>query len=264
MIIRQNANDGFHFAANLRNVNDLKCALALLESRQDATKWNTEEHQALYSLYEATFHHHQFTGRSGTFFAYEGLGSIYWHMVSKLALAVQENYTFAQSIGDSVSATELLYHYRKIRDGLGVDKSPDEYGAFPTDPYSHTPKHARVQQPGMTGQVKEDILCQVFYRLLTLTTKLPKSPLPKANLDSRFARFPLSIVLENRIKSLSHSKMASRKPFKATSCLALNPPTSFLETGIFPKSCFVWPTKARHLSQTESIECFTSSTDPSD
>ena len=159
-IIRQNANHGFHFAANLRNVNDLKCALALLESRQDATTWNTEDHQALYSLYEATFHHHRFTGRSGTFFAYEGLGSIYWHMVSKLALAVQENYTFAQSIEDSVSATELLKHYRKIRDGLGVDKSPHEYGAFPTDPYSHTPKHAGVQQPGMTGQVKEDILCR--------------------------------------------------------------------------------------------------------
>ncbi len=33
-----------------------------------------------------------------------------------------------------------------------------EYGAFPTDPYSHTPKHAGAQQPGMTGQVKEEVL----------------------------------------------------------------------------------------------------------
>ncbi|MBU2466110.1 MAG: hypothetical protein KJ615_07165, partial [Bacteroidetes bacterium] len=32
------------------------------------------------------------------------------------------------------------------------------YGAFPTDPYSHTPSHRGAQQPGMTGQVKEDIL----------------------------------------------------------------------------------------------------------
>ena len=38
--------------------------------------------------FEELFGHRQFTGRSGTFFAYEGLGSIYWHMVSKLGLAV--------------------------------------------------------------------------------------------------------------------------------------------------------------------------------
>jgi hypothetical protein len=41
---------------------------------------------------------------------------------------------------------------------LGLHKKPDVYGAFPVDPYSHTPKHAGAQQPGMTGQVKEDIL----------------------------------------------------------------------------------------------------------
>jgi hypothetical protein len=36
-----------------------------------------------------------------------------------------------------------------------------EYGAFPTDPYSHTPAFAGVQQPGMTGQVKEDIISRL-------------------------------------------------------------------------------------------------------
>ncbi|KAA3659757.1 MAG: hypothetical protein DWQ10_08225, partial [Calditrichaeota bacterium] len=45
-----------------------------------------------------------------------------------------------------------------IHKGIGVTKSPDVYGGFPTDPYSHTPAHAGGQQPGMTGQVKEDIL----------------------------------------------------------------------------------------------------------
>jgi len=39
-----------------------------------------------------------------------------------------------------------------------VHKSPLLYGAFPTDPYSHTPAGKGAQQPGMTGQVKEDIL----------------------------------------------------------------------------------------------------------
>jgi len=48
--------------------------------------------------------------------------------------------------------------YYRIREGLGFNKAPGEYGAFPTDPYSHTPKHAGAQQPGMTGQVKEEIL----------------------------------------------------------------------------------------------------------
>jgi len=33
-----------------------------------------------------------------------------------------------------------------------------EYGAFPTDPYSHTPRHSGARQPGMTGQVKEEVL----------------------------------------------------------------------------------------------------------
>jgi hypothetical protein len=48
--------------------------------------------------------------------------------------------------------------YYRVREGLGFNKTPSEYGAFPTDPYSHTPKQAGAQQPGMTGQVKEEIL----------------------------------------------------------------------------------------------------------
>jgi hypothetical protein len=35
------------------------------------------------------------------------------------------------------------------------------YGAFPTDPYSHTPFGKGAQQPGMTGQVKEDVLVRI-------------------------------------------------------------------------------------------------------
>ena len=48
--------------------------------------------------------------------------------------------------------------YLRIRAGIGYEKTVSEYGAFPTDPYSHTPQHMGAQQPGMTGQVKEQVL----------------------------------------------------------------------------------------------------------
>ena len=107
------------------------------------------------------FDHKSFTGRSGTFFGYEGLGSIYWHMVSKLLLSVQETCLLAVKNNESdVTIGKLLDHYYEINEGIGVHKSPELYGAFPTDPYSHTPAGKGAQQPGMTGQVKEDILCR--------------------------------------------------------------------------------------------------------
>ena len=49
-----------------------------------------EDTNHLLDSFEAVFNHKAFTGRSGTFYGYEGLGSIYWHMVSKLALAAYE------------------------------------------------------------------------------------------------------------------------------------------------------------------------------
>ncbi|MBN2005460.1 MAG: hypothetical protein JXA21_19030, partial [Anaerolineae bacterium] len=91
--------------------------------------------------------------------AYEGLGSIYWHMVSKLLLAVQETYFRAARAGESAATLRALHDtYYDIRQGLGFNKSPDVYGAFPTDPYSHTPAGQGAKQPGMTGMVKEEIL----------------------------------------------------------------------------------------------------------
>ena len=110
-------------------------------------------------VWEELFDHRSYTGRSGTFFGYEGLGSIYWHMVSKLLLAVQETFMRASHEGaDRSRLAEIATHYYEIRSGLGITKNPAEYGAFPIDPYSHTPGNAGVQQPGMTGQVKEDMI----------------------------------------------------------------------------------------------------------
>jgi hypothetical protein len=80
-------------------------------------------------------------------------------MVSKLLLAVGETClkAHAESCNKEVLG-RLAEHYYSIRAGIGLNKNPDLYGAFPTDPYSHTPGNKGAQQPGMTGQVKEDIL----------------------------------------------------------------------------------------------------------
>jgi hypothetical protein len=117
------------------------------------------DRERVLGCFEDTFQHKSFTGRSGTMYGYEGLGCIYWHMVAKLLVAVQENVLRgALSRGRDEAVTKLIDFYFRIRDGLGFRKTAAEYGAFPTDPYSHTPKHAGARQPGMTGQVKEEIL----------------------------------------------------------------------------------------------------------
>ena len=117
---------------------------------------------AVLELYEAVFHHHAFTGRSGTMYGYEGIGSIYWHMVAKLLLAVQEVCVRAErEVAPPAVRAALARHYDRVRDGLGFEKDAERWGAFPTDPYSHTPAGRGAQQPGMTGQVKEEILTRL-------------------------------------------------------------------------------------------------------
>lgn len=151
-IIEQDVNGGFHFNGTFKNAADLKNAL----NKLNAPASDKEE---VLRIFENVFNHKAFTGRSGTFFGYEGLGSIYWHMVSKLQLAVLE--CCQKAIADKESDLvigKLLEHYYEINEGIGVHKSPKLYGAFPTDPYSHTPANKGAQQPGMTGQVKEDII----------------------------------------------------------------------------------------------------------
>ena len=147
----------YHFNGKFNNAKSLETALDNLgESYSDLVQ---KEKRELLQVFEDVFNHKSFTGRSGTFYGYEGLGSIYWHMVSKLALAVQECCLKAieeKESGETIG--RLLEHYYEINAGIGVHKSPELYGAFPTDPYSHTPGGKGAQQPGMTGQVKEDLL----------------------------------------------------------------------------------------------------------
>lgn len=161
-IIVRDANGGIHFNAAFRNNNVLKEALEALKKEEDYCKLVEEESGLVLEIYEKVFDHQSFTGRSGSFYKYEGLGCIYWHMVSKLLLAVQEVLNKAASINeDKAILDRLRNHYYEIREGIGVHKSPELYGAFPTDPYSHTPSFIGAQQPGMTGQVKEDIISRL-------------------------------------------------------------------------------------------------------
>ena len=156
-IVKKDIRGEVHFNGNFKNANDLAEALKALDASDFPV--DKSETENLLNIFETVFDHKSFTGRSGTFYGYEGLGSIYWHMVSKLLLAVQE--CCIKAIEDKENPEtfgRLLEHYYEIYEGIGVHKSPELYGAFPTDPYSHTPAGKGAQQPGMTGQVKEDIL----------------------------------------------------------------------------------------------------------
>ncbi|MBT8184189.1 MAG: hypothetical protein KJN76_05070, partial [Eudoraea sp.] len=157
-VIESDVVGGVHFNGAFNNANSLKMALSSLPEDKYA-ELVEKERESLLHIFEEVFNHKSFTGRSGTFYGYEGLGSIYWHMVSKLLLAVQECCLNAiKSNEDKSIVRRLIEHYHEINRGIGVHKSPDLYGAFPIDAYSHTPAFKGAQQPGMTGQVKEDIL----------------------------------------------------------------------------------------------------------
>jgi hypothetical protein len=156
-IVTRDAEGCLRFNADFANESDLNAALDRLASEYEAAV--ASDRSSILDLYESVFRHSEFTGRSGTMFGFEGLGSIYWHMVAKLLLALSENYFGALDDGASPDALRQLGElYYRVRAGIGFNKTPAEYGAFPTDPYSHTPKHAGARQPGMTGQVKEEVL----------------------------------------------------------------------------------------------------------
>ncbi len=160
LLIERDVNGRLHFNGSIRNAGDLRQRLSQLAATGYAPLVRRDTAMVI-EVFESLFDHQSFTGRSGTFFAYEGLGSIYWHMVSKLLLAAQESFFRAVELGAApATLRQLADCYYDIRAGIGDAKAPDVYGAFPMDPYSHTPAHTGARQPGLTGQVKEDILCR--------------------------------------------------------------------------------------------------------
>ena len=165
-IVVRDDQDGLHFAADFRNADVLAEALDALAGDPVLGDLAVTDRQVVLDLYEEVFDHQSFTGRSGTLYKYEGLGSIYWHMVSKLLLAVGSAVAVTD---DPALRARLRDRYEEIRDGIGVHKAPLVHGAVPLDPYSHTPSFTGAQQPGMTGQVKEDVIGRVAELGLTIT-----------------------------------------------------------------------------------------------
>lgn len=167
-IICRDEDGNCHFNSDFKNVDYLKAAMEKISSK-DSDLLSFADKKRFEDLYESVFNHISFTGRSGTFYAYEGLGSVYWHMVAKYLVAVQEYVIKANEEVENeklkrfvekkkLILKELIQQYYDIRGGIGFNKAPADYGAFPTDPYSHTPQGQGAKQPGMTGQVKEEII----------------------------------------------------------------------------------------------------------
>jgi len=161
-LVVRDIEGGLHFNASFRNAGELGAGLRALVD-EDLRELVEADGRLVLDLYEEVFDHQAFTGRSGTFYKYEGLGCVYWHMVSKLLLAIHEVLAAAPACGDvdPVTLARIRAHYEAVREGIGVHKSPQVHGAIPTDPYSHTPGFAGAQQPGMTGQVKEDLIARI-------------------------------------------------------------------------------------------------------
>ena len=157
-LIVKNLRGDYHFSGHIKDREAVDGSLTSLASngyKEDVDR----EREEIQALYTSVFGHTTYTGRSGTFYGYEGLGCIYWHMVSKMVLAINESYFRFHSEGvGKETLGRLVEAYYDVRAGIGLNKPPDVYGAFPFDPYSHTPGHAGARQPGMTGQVKEDII----------------------------------------------------------------------------------------------------------
>ena len=161
-IVAIDCDGTFRFNGHFRNRKDVEQALERLELDHRWEHLVAAHGGNVLKLFDDLFAHDHFNGRSERMYAYEGIGSVYWHMVSKLLLAAQECFWAAVDAGATPRQIEALAdHYYEIRAGLGLSRTAAEYGAFPTDPYSHTPLARGASQPGMTGRVKEEILTRL-------------------------------------------------------------------------------------------------------
>ena len=162
-LIERDADGVIRFASVFRNRRNLEALLEVMAQESDFRELVAEHGIATLELYEDIFQHHAFTGRSGGMYGYEGIGCTYWHMVAKFLLAAGECFnTAVAEDADSGIIDRLAASYHRIRDGLGFRMNASTFGALPIDAYSHTPADRGAQQPGMTGQVKEELITRRF------------------------------------------------------------------------------------------------------
>ncbi len=160
-LVQRDAEGKLRFNPDMHNADVLRERLDEFGDEEAYAGIVSDEYDGILDLYEEVFGHARFTGRSGGMFAYEGVGCIYWHLVGKLLLAANNAFFRARRQGAKLEELiELKERYYNIRGGLGFNKSPRVWGAFPIDAYSHTPRSGGASQPGMTGQVKEEILAR--------------------------------------------------------------------------------------------------------
>ena len=146
-LVLRDAEGHFRFNAEFANAGDLQAALdALADTCGDEVE---AARQPLHELFESVFTHRRFTGRSGSMFKYEGLGCIYWHMVSKLLLATGEVTEAAVDSGAGASLVDRLGAcFREILDGLG---SAQAAGRVRRVPGRSLFAHARILRCAATG-----------------------------------------------------------------------------------------------------------------
>ncbi len=151
-LIKLDYNGNIRFNRELNSFERYKSAIDGLKANPEYTELVEKEEQALSKCYDDVFGFSEFMGRSQVLYKYEGIGSVYWHQNSKLLVSALERMLKAED------KKELKKLYRTVRSGLGFNKTPKEWRAFPQDAYSHTPFGGGAKQPGMTGQVKEEII----------------------------------------------------------------------------------------------------------
>ena len=151
-LVEKDCYGNIRFNSNVNSSTALKQVLENLSCEYPALV--KKEYDLIFDIFEDTFNHSEFMGRSQVLYKYEGIGCIYWHQNSKLLVSASERLLAS----DDVIKSELLKRYRNIRNGLGFNKEPGVWGAFPVDAYSHTSFGGCAKQPGMTGQVKEEII----------------------------------------------------------------------------------------------------------
>lgn len=119
-IVIRDADSCLRFNAKFSNVGDVEAVLDEIsnDARESIAASLAADRARILGLYESVFQHSEFTGRSGTMFGFEGLGSIYWHMAAKLLLAIAENFFAAVDDGNNPVARQQLGDlYYRVRAG---------------------------------------------------------------------------------------------------------------------------------------------------